>query len=274
MANAIEAMLKKQREKQNQQAAGRFFETTTPLSGKHSYRILPPFNEEGMLFQEWGQHWIPTEDGKKTSVPCQRKIFGDDHHCEVCDAISAAIRTASDDDEVKRFKDMYATQRFLVNVLITDQQDKKDEPQILEIGRQLHEQLEALLLAGFDDDCNITELEGGYNINITRTGTGMNTSYTATMAMKPSDVKPAKDTHKLDEVVKIHAAKSAQNALKQIALAAGALPPALENRTQQSLSDLRELQEDEDALEGVFEHNVSDGSISDSELDELDDLLN
>lgn len=282
MANAVMEMLKKQREQINERQAAKFLETIKPLQGRHTYRFLPPYDGATSLFQEYGQHWIPNEKGEKNfSVVCQRKTYGDSHDCPVCNAISEAIKTASDDEELKTLKGYYAGQRYLANVLVLSDKQNKDKVQILEFGQQLYDQIEGLMMAGYeeDPDFDITNPETGYDIKINREGRGMDTSYTAALALKPSKCPTPEGLYLLHEEVKTQADKSPKAALKCLAIATGVLPPAaIEGRATASLGDLREVDVDEDVSfddPKVIEHEAStqdDDALSSDDLDALDEL--
>jgi len=87
----------------------------------------------------------------------------------------------------KLLKGAKAGQRYLMNVLVLSDEKKKNEPQVLEVGTGIFEDI-IEIIGEYDD---ITQLVGGTDLNVTREGTGQfDTKYTVMPAPKSKDVSP------------------------------------------------------------------------------------
>lgn len=153
--------------------------------GKHKYRILPTHPDLGGVdadfWVDFGQHFVKDEAGKTKAVyVCVDKTFG--RPCPVCAALDAAMRGATDDNQVKQIEESQCKRaEILVNVLHLNG-DKPTIPQILQLTPTTFDKM----LGYTEEYGDIHSLAEGTDFIIERTGTGLNTEY-AVMAARKSE---------------------------------------------------------------------------------------
>lgn len=277
--------------------------TIKPFNGKHMYRILPGWkvDAEGKrdpkFWQDYGVHYIkPSVDAKASAVYiCNDRTNGE--VCDVCEAIKKAKAMTTDDEIMGVLSEAYASQRYLVNVLhLTGEKDKRLEPQIMEFGPTIFNEILEL----FEEYGDVTGLEKGTNINIKRSGAGRDTDYSVMPSPKALKL-PAKILEGLNDLSAVTLQDSdadLSRALTAVGQIIGIMPPgdtakiaaksstALEAPKEKPLAIASELAEDavliDDDMPEVFddtpfevedEPEVVAKSSEEDELSDLDDLL-
>lgn len=263
----------KQKDIQSKKGRGK---TWKPTKGKNRIRILPSWRGEDDLqfWHDFGAHFIKNASQEIQAVYiCADKTFNKE--CEVCQAIGHGIRNASDDETTSLLKEANASQRYLMNVLVLSDPDetKRGEPRVMETGIGVFEDI-LEIISEYDD---ITRLEGGVDLVITREGsTVKDTKYTVMPSPKSIKV-PASVMEKitnLDEYVAQENESERMKAVAAVGRAAGILTagdtsaeyggPALEDKSKgTSMSDDMGSVLTEDDID-----EISDGEL----IDDMDDM--
>lgn len=283
------------KDKKQQIAAqsGRRQNTIKPKQGKNRYRVLPSWRgEDHQFWHDFGQHFIKSPAGKILSVyVCVDRTYG--KSCAICDNISKGISSSTSDDMTGALKSSRASARALLNVI--DRNDDQLSPQIIELTPTTLDQLFDII----DDEENypskeayqayqngeegcfnpLTDLDAGFDIQITREGTGLNTKYKVRESKKASSVDKSIMTkvHNLDDFVKQEYDAGLNKAIAAISSVSGALPsPTYKSSKDVQVSSSDEFEED---VPDEFEEDATvdlpevSGDITDDELDAmLDDL--
>ncbi len=250
--------------------------TLKPQPGTHTYRVLPSWRggDEKQFWHDFAMHFVKTPDsaGKPAAVyVCTEKTFG--KPCEVCDAAKKLMAVSTSDDQTKMLKEALSAQRYLLNVLhLTGTEPEK--VQIMEVGQGVFEAI-CGLIGEYGD---ITDLNEGTDLKITRTGSGLDTKYTVMPAAKSKPV-PAKivaNLPNLDEFVAQENPAGEAKALTSIGAIVGLLPSASGAPAKRgSHSALADLSADVD--DAPFETvsptaKASAGGTAADDLSDLDDL--
>jgi hypothetical protein len=256
--------------------------TLKPQPGTHTYRIMPSWRggDDKQFWHDFAMHFIKSNDG--TTKPaavyiCSDKTFG--KPCEVCEAAKKLMAVSTNDDMTKQLKDSLSAQRYLLNV----QHLTGTEPgkvQIMEVGQGVFEAI-CGLIGEYGD---ITDLNEGTDIKITRTGSGLDTKYTVIPAAKSKPVPASVLTQlpNLDEFVAQENPAGETKALTAVGAIAGLLPAASGAPAKRgSHPALADLSSDADEVEyesvkPTVRAATASSAVSDADLeglDELDDLL-
>lgn len=161
-------------------------------SERNLIRILPSWtgNDEGKLWQDWGQHFIKDQSGQLKAVYiCTQTCF--DEACPVCEAIAQGAAMNSDEDTLRVLKDSRSSTRVLVNALYL-KGGKHDNPETTPVVLDLPPTVFDMILAAYkaynEEGVNVFDLNEGVNFIIEKTGTGMNTEYKVTPAPRSTKV--------------------------------------------------------------------------------------
>ena len=266
--------------------------TYKPAAGKTRIRILPSWRglDDGQFWHDYGVHFVKdAEDNLKSIYLCTDATFGTD--CPVCQAIGQGIKHSNDDSIAKILKSSNAGQRYLLNVLVLSDDAKKNEPQVMEVGSKIFEQI-CEVISEYDD---ISDLNTGTDINISRKGTGMlDTVYTVTPCAKSNAVPKAiyDKVANLDEYVAQENDTEKMKAITTISNVAGFIAkdtsddayggPALEApkakaapiKTVEPVDDMSDVIDDEDLIEDAeIVPEKAEATGDDLSEDDLDDLL-
>lgn len=255
--------------------------TLKPQPGKHTYRILPSWrgSDDKQFWHDYAMHYVKTgenADAKPDAVYiCIEKTYG--KPCEICDAIKKSIAVSTSDSMTKRLKDAHAAQRYLMNVLhITGGEPTK--PQVLEVGTGAFEAI-CNLIGEYGD---ITDLQEGIDVIITRTGAGLDTKYTVMPAAKsnPVPVSIMSSLTNLDEFVSQENPAGETKALTAVGTIIGLLPAAqgapVGRQSQAALASLASEVEDAEFTpvgSGAAEPAAKAAPTIDDDLSDLDELL-
>ena len=205
-------------------------------------RILPTWRDEedGPFFHDFGQAFIKDLDGNLLAVIGDRKMtFGEDD--PVRNLIQYAQGDASSDAGREHYKGMLAKQRHLVNALVLNDKDvNPSEPQIVDFSQTqldlIFAQMEKILMDGE----NPLDLAAGYDLDVEKEGTGLNTRYKFLFARRPSKVDPSvmENVTNLDAYVrsKFQDTDRAINAIKAISQDTGTVAGGTITAPSRSLS--------------------------------------
>lgn len=153
--------------------------------GKTTVRVLPPYSEKGVFFKEVAKHFIPNPnpDGRKGEFITDPEGVG----LEVVQRKAEELYATKDEASLEIAKDLKPARRYLYNVLVySGPPNNSGEPleqgkvYVLEAPITVHRQIMELDQdegAGWAD---VTSIENGVNLVITRTGKGFETKYNVT----------------------------------------------------------------------------------------------
>ncbi len=194
--------------------------------GKHKFRILPAHPDLGPggdFWADFGQHYIKDlEDKTKAVYVCVDKTFG--RPCGVCHALETAGRSVTDDREVKAITDSQCKRaEIMLNVLHLNG-DKPTVPQILQMTPSTFAKV-LDLVEEYDD---ITDLQKGTDLIITREGSGLNTEYSVQPARTsaPVDASVLSNMTNLQEFILQESEEGARKAINQVNAIVGIIEAA------------------------------------------------
>jgi hypothetical protein len=154
--------------------------------------IVPEFNGQPQMSQEWGQHFVKDQAGALKAVYiCTQTIFGES--CVVCDAIASGLAMTSDEDIVKALKDSRSSKRILVNALYLKggkHENPETNPVVLDIPPSVWDSVLATAQAFGAEGVNIFDPKEGHTFIIEKTGSGMNTEYKVTPSPRATAIDP------------------------------------------------------------------------------------
>lgn len=242
-------------------------------NGVTTIRILPGWRKDDPTFSHsFGQTFIKNMDKQTLAVIGDRRItYGEDD--AVRTLIQRAMGDASTDAQREHYKDMLASSRELVNALVLD--DKEVDPkhsQLVDFSETQFDQiLEQVELAGIAEE--FLDLENGFNLKVSKTGTGFNTKYAFTFDRKPSTVDPSV----LDTLIDIDAyirskfqdTERAVNALKSLTQGAAPTPKSLSYSGGDDIVEGQYDAVEEAHLVSDEETNVTKRTLTDEEFDSL-----
>lgn len=277
--------------------SGRRATTVKAAPGKTKIRVLPGWREGDQTFwQDFGLHFIhgtkADKDGKtlRAIYLCVDKVYG--RPCPICEAISEGIASSKDDDVLRALGDSSSSSSVLVNALVLSGDDK-ETPVIFDLRPSVFRQILDLIPEYGD----ITSLEEGVDLIITREGSGLNTKYTTMPAAKSAPVPKSvmEKLNDLDEYAKQEYDQGLRKALTAVSATSGALPaPSSASGAVANDSDeLGSVLEEDVTVEGeiveetavaeVVDEAVIEAPVAEAEAtvdtsatvsdDELDDLL-
>lgn len=193
--------------------------------GKNRIRIALGWRagEEHVWYHDFGQHFVKdAADQIQAVYLCTDATYG--KPCEVCSTLRTALKHTHDDHTSKILAKAAAGKSILINAFHLDS-DQPNTPQVTTVKPKLFGQLiEMLEENGPDAFFSLTE---GHEIVVNRDGKGLDTTYTATMAIKKGTPIPAaamKNLTNLDEYVKQESEEQQRKAIGAINTVAGFLP--------------------------------------------------
>lgn len=244
--------------------------------GDNRVRILPPWNKERRedpaqyhngLSHSFGQHFIKDATGKVQAVyVCVAKTYG--HDCPICEAIGVGIANATSEAQKTQLEQASSGGgRTLVNALMREG-DSPNDPQILEMPPSVYEKIMDRAVRMLEEEGeDVFDLDSGFDVIVTKTGTGLSTKYDVDIARKPSSVNPnvLDKLHDIDKYVAQEYDEGRNKALAAISRVSGALPAPVAKK-KDSVLDF-----DDDV---PFDHErvVSPAVAPAIDLDNLDDL--
>jgi hypothetical protein len=189
--------------------------------GVTTIRILPGWRKDGDLTfsHPFGQAFIKNMDKQTLAVIGDRRLtFGEDD--TVRSIIQRALGEAATDAQREHYKDMLAKPRELVNALILDDREVDPKvPQLVDFSETQFDQiLEQVDLAGISEE--FLDLNNGFNLKVSKSGTGFNTKYSFTFDRKstPVDASVMENVIDIDSYIrsKFQDTERAVNALKSL----------------------------------------------------------
>lgn len=193
--------------------------------GKNRIRILPGWRagEEHQWYHDFGQHFVKdAADQIQAVYLCTDATYG--KTCAVCAALKSAIHAAPDDATAATLAKAAVGKVILINALHLDSENP-NTPQVTAVKSKLFTQLIEMLETNGPEA--FFDLEKGHEIIVTRDGKGMNTTYTATMAIKvgtPISGSVIKQLNNLDDYVKQESEEQERRAIAAVNSVAGLLP--------------------------------------------------
>lgn len=255
-----------------------------PQDGRSRWRILPSWRgRDPSIDHTFSNHWIKDEGGKVVTVQaCLDKTYG--QQCPICDAISEGIRHATDDRSLAILNEAKAGGVvFVMNALHTDGKTP-EKVQLLQLTPTTRTQLMDLIDQYADDGFDICDIDEGFDIYITRTGTGMTkTRYSISVAPKSSAINGAvlRDLVDIDMWVKAQFNSTKESTglsfIDSVAVGGGLPAPIAKALTVDSFDDDDDEAFEDDVLDVEFEEVAEPKAVKAKavpvEDQEIDDLL-
>jgi len=175
--------------------------------GTHKIRVLPPWREDikspGIAVH---RHWSmpdPDDHSRYTSLVCPEKSFPQsDIECPVCEK----IRLIEDKTgiEIKRER---AGMRVYANIVVRAKRDPQgrklkfedEDTKVWVCGMPTSVFNQVMKLSKDPDVGDVTDIEEGFDLNIERTGSGLNTEYDVRLVPKPKPLFPTQE--EIDEAI-------------------------------------------------------------------------
>lgn len=140
--------------------------------GKNPLRICPPTFQPNEADHHFMQVWVHPRQGSDFSdYLCLKKMLK--KPCAFCDAQAAAMKD-DDADEVKKFK---PSEQWVGWVLARDAEDDPDDAKAFKTSFTQDRNLSALSQSSKGGVVYVADPDNGYDINIIRKGSGLNTEY-------------------------------------------------------------------------------------------------
>lgn len=228
-------------------------------TGENQLRLLPPWTEEGtnanQFWTETYTHWsignggYDEENGRRFTCPVKTP-GGPGGPCEVCD-LNASLRNSQDPSDVELGKQIYARRQFNSNVVnlkdptikqadvdewVEAHPDKTEEDCPFAVGDtkvQLWSYPATVykdIMDVFSDGIDLSDLDEGHNIIVTKEGAGLATQYRVRINTKPSAFEFVGDLdtamYNLDSLIKFPEPGDMQKALNGELTRQGSLPEA------------------------------------------------
>jgi hypothetical protein len=254
-----------------------------PQDGRSRWRILPSWRgaTDPTIDHTFSNHWIKDEAGKVVAVhACLEKTYG--QQCPICDAISEGIRHITDDKGLAVLTEAKAVGvSFLMNALQIDGK-APGKVLLLQLTPTTRTQLMDLIDQYADDGFDICDMNDGFDIYITRTGTTMTTTkYAISVAPKSTVANNAvlKDLIDIDQWVKAQITPSRElTGLSFIdSIVVGGGLPAPKALTVDSFDEDDDEPFEDDVLDAEFEEIAQPKAVKAKavpvEDQEIDDLL-
>jgi hypothetical protein len=254
--------------------------TYRPKQAKTTIRILPGWRNDGdpTFFHDYGETWIKTMDKKVLAVVADRKMtFGEED--VVRGLVQGALANAKTDGQREHWKEALASPRVLLNALVLDDKNvNPDEPQIFEFSEAgFTAVINQALDAGISEE--FLDLANGFDLVISKTGTGMSTKYSYTFLRKSRSVDESvlEKLNDIDAYIRAKFADSerAVNAIKSLTQSADILQ--IEDRSVDYAGESNIVDGSFDAVEdakanaGIESVEVERTIMDSSEIDKLFD---
>lgn len=168
-----------------------------PAEGRNVYRIIAPTEKQapwvgaaGKFWAELGVHWIKAEkNGKPIAVVGSRDVCYQEP-CAVGTAVDLAIANAHDEQSKEIYNEWKVSKNILFNAINRTTNPDAEEIEILEVRPTVAQAIWDLMEQYDDAGQDITDLQTGVDLVVTRSGKGMNTEYS--VIAKPGVSKPVK----------------------------------------------------------------------------------
>ena len=171
-----------------------------PKPGKTSFRVLPAWNEKGVWYHEAREHNFFTN--APTPFLCIEETQG---RCPICE-YGASLAAAGQEEQAKRFR--AKTTYFLNTLIFSDSTGKntiKSGVMAMQVGVMVMKALWDLdvdVSSGYGD---ITNYNTGFDINMDKVGSGLQTKYTVKAFPQRTDVIARLQSEGIDpEALSLH----------------------------------------------------------------------
>lgn len=196
---AIEQAQQEERAKAEARENGVFI--LNPKPGKTSFRVLPAWDERGVWYHQVKEHNFFT--GAPTPFLCIEDTQG---RCPICE-YGASLAAAGQEEQAKRFR--AKTTYFLNTLVFSDSSGKntiKSGVMAMQVGVTVMKALWDLdidVSSGYGD---ITDYNNGFDINMEKSGSGLQTKYTVKAFPQRTDVIARLQQEGIDpEALNLHA---------------------------------------------------------------------
>lgn len=152
----------------------------TPKQGRQIIRVLPEVGEMKFFYQEVGKHSMPPD--RKKSVYCPKFTTAEELDCPVCELVDDLYRSG---DKISKAlaKGLRVKKMYWMSVIVRGKVDPNTHEQVEEDSgpfiytpgvKVFGEIMNYILDPEYGD---VTDVEDGFDIILTRTGTGIETEY-------------------------------------------------------------------------------------------------
>ena len=157
-----------------------------PKTGDNLIRILPPVGKmDDVFYKEGAVHFNVGQNNEMVICPANtpdRK--GKTGSCPICDLVDELMNSGNSSD-IKSAKQLKAKARFWMNII--DCSDRAKGPQVFSAGIMIFK--EVLEYFNDPDYGDISDIEEGRDITVTKSGTGIDTEYSVRPRPKISPLK-------------------------------------------------------------------------------------
>ena len=214
-----------------------------PKKGKNRVRIMPPYTDEGenayLWWREIWAHWgVGPDDDSKKNVSCPKMSpDSEDKECPICDYVEQ-LKASGDPADLALAKEIRSQRRIYTNIIdlkdpvwneaAIEELRSEDVPEdkLPEIGDPKIQvwnfgvKIFNVLLDYYTENIDMVDLKEGYNVVLTRSGEGLNTSYITRLEQKPSrapcEEDPTEKLHNLDSVMQFKTSVELQAVLEGV----------------------------------------------------------
>lgn len=162
--------------------------------GENVYRVLPPINGTGSPFVITHRHFAKLPGLQRPAVFNCPRIMAK-RACEVC-AIKSKLESSGDPADAKVAEDLGAPMAAYCNVI--DRNNKDPYPQKLSFGKSVHSQLVEIRSDAKNGGDFTNPDDDGFDVIITRTGTGRTDTKYKVIAARKSTPLHADETQAID----------------------------------------------------------------------------
>lgn len=175
---------------------------TSLKNGKTTVRIMPAYSDRGVWFKKVNEYYFNL-GGQHFFFPSPRDFGLPDPIWDYCEQ----IYESEDQEKIAKIKEWKPMLRYLMNVFILSEPNpiERTNVVVLKCPSKVQKELKSLdtdSAAGYGD---ITNLEKGFNVTITREGKGIGTTYTVTAHRQETNIYNALKDKGLDlNVMTLH----------------------------------------------------------------------
>ena len=159
--------------------------------GQTRLRVLPAYDEYGRWFRHLLEHNVKIDDKFKGIFTCADPD-GETGDCPICNR-GREIYDPEDEEAVEAAKALRPRNQFLFNIIVLGAprgtETSPKEVRVLKAGVKVKKQFVTYDIDAAGGWADITDLENGVNLTVSRTGEGLNTEYFVTPFGQRSSVK-------------------------------------------------------------------------------------
>lgn len=150
---------------------------TTPL-GFSTIRIMPEVGGMNFFYQEAGQHFLPGEGDKVMPVYCPSFTTGGALPCPICEVVQLLFKGSTNDRTMA--EKIIRSKAYWMNIVVRDPAEDvagntAKGPYIWTPGVTIFRAIQSLV--GSPSYGNIADFENGCDLEVEKTGKGMETKY-------------------------------------------------------------------------------------------------